>query len=155
MSKKTKAVAEKPAVEKETLGRPSKYKPEYCQGLIDHMGAGLSFESFAAVIRVHRDTLFEWDKVHPEFSDAKKIAVLACQLFWENLGIKYILNESESFGEGQSKSTSLNSAVWIFNMKNRFKWRDKQTDEADQININFSLAEKMAKARARVGKAES
>lgn len=142
--------------EKNPIGRPSKYKPEYCQMLIDHMSQGLSFESFAAVINISRDTLFEWSKEHDDFSYSKKIAFDNCQLFWEKLGIDNILNvsESESFGEGQSKSSSksLNASAWIFNMKNRFKWKDKQPDEVDQVNINFTLAEKLAKARARAEK---
>lgn len=142
--------------EENKLGRPSKYKPEYCEQLVEHMNSGLSFESFAAVIGVNRDTLYEWTKVHSEFSDAQKEGLDKSLLFWEKLGIDNIINtsESESFGEGQgsSKSRSLNSSVYIFNMKNRFKWKDKQPDENDQININFTLAEKMAKARNRADK---
>lgn len=108
----------------ESRGRPSKYKPEYCDLVVEHMEKGLSFEAFAAVIKVNRDTIYEWEKVHPEFAEAKKNASDANLLFWEKLGIDHILNISESFGEGFSKSKSLNASVWIFNMKNRFKWRD-------------------------------
>ena len=137
-------------------GRPTKYKPEYCQMLIEHMAQGLSFETFAAVIKVNQDTLHEWVKVHPSFSEAKKVAFNNCLLFWEKLGIDHIINtsDSESQGEGMgySKSRSLNSAVWVFNMKNRFKWRDKQPEETDTLNINLSLADQLAKARQRVVK---
>lgn len=138
-------------------GRPSKYKPEYCEQLVEHMNSGLSFESFAAIIDVNQDTLHEWVKVHEEFSEAKKRAYTKNLLFWEKLGVDHVLNESideENFEEGTKKkvSKSLNAAVWCFNMKNRHKWRDKQPDENDQININFTLAEKMAKARNRTGK---
>ena len=119
-------------------GRPTKYKQEYCQMLIDHMSTGLSFESFAAVIKVNRDSLYEWEKVHPDFSDAKKIGLDNCLLFWEKLGINNIINTSESLGQGMSSSKSLNASVYIFNMKNRFKWRDKQPDEAEVVvnNVN-------------------
>lgn len=136
-------------------GRPSKYKPEYCQLLIDHMSKGLSFETFGAVINVNRDTIFEWVKVHKDFSDAKIEAIAKCQLFWENLGVEHILNVTKSQSEGgvtKSGSKSLNASVWIFNMKNRFKWRDKQVDENDTINVNVSLADRISKARSRVGK---
>lgn len=138
------------------VGRPSKYKPEFDEMLIEHMSKGFSYETFAAVVNVNRDTIYQWEKDYPNFSDAKKTAFDQCQMFWEKLGIDNILNvsESESFGEGQSssKSTSLNASAWIFNMKNRFKWKDRQADEADQVNINFTLAEKMAKARNRAEK---
>lgn len=143
-------------VEKASRGRPTKYKPEYCQMLIDHMSTGLSYDTFSAIIEVNIDTLYEWEKVHKEFSEAKKVAVGKCLIFWEKLGVDHILNisESESMGPGMtsSKSRSLNAAIWVFNMKNRFKWRDKQADEASDININLTLADQMAKARLRVGK---
>ena len=32
--------------ERNPVGRPTKYKPEYCEMLIEHMSEGLSFESF-------------------------------------------------------------------------------------------------------------
>jgi len=97
-------------------GQPTKYKPEYCEQLIEHMSKGLSFECFGPKIGVNRDTLYEWCKVHSEFSDAKKRAVDACLLWWEQISIDWIVNE---------KFNSLNSASWIFSMKNRFKWTDK------------------------------
>lgn len=138
------------------VGRPSKYMPEYCEQLIDHMSKGYSFDSFAGVVEVNQDTLHEWAKVHEEFSESKNIAFSKCKIFWEKIGIDNILNisETESFGKNEynTKSVSLNSSAWIFNMKNRFKWRDKQEDENDSININITLADKMAKARARAGK---
>lgn len=125
------------------IGRPSKYKPEYCQMLIDHMGSGLSYESFAAVIKVNRDTLYAWEKEYPDFSDAKKEAFDQNLLFWEKLGIDHVLNEaheeeSEEDGTYKKTSKSLNHTVWIFNMKNRHKWRDKQPDENEVIVNNFA-----------------
>lgn len=133
-------------------GRPSKYKPEYCEQLIEHMSNGYSFDSFAGVVEVNQDTLHEWTKVHEDFSESKKIAFSKSQIFWEKIGIDNIVNTSESFGEGQSISKTLNASAWIFNMKNRFKWKDKQPEENDQININFTLAEKISKARARANR---
>ncbi len=124
--------------EKKERGRPTKYKPEYCLQLVEHMAKGLSFECFAAVIGVNRDSLNEWAKVHPDFSVAKSEGLDQNLLFWENLGIEHIINKSDSFGEGQSSSRSINASVYIFNMKNRHKWRDRQPDETDVVvnNIN-------------------
>lgn len=126
----------------QVTGRPSLYRPEYCQMLIAHMSEGLSFETFAATIKTHRDTLYEWEKTHQDFSDAKKAAIEACQLYWEKLGKDHIINKSDSessFGMGgSSKSRSLNAAIWVFNMKNRFKWRDKQPDESEVVVNNYN-----------------
>lgn len=122
------------------VGRPSKYKPEYCSMLVEHMKTGLSFESFAAVIAVNQDTLHEWAKVHSAFSEAKKDAYALNLLFWEQHGIDGLYNKSTFDREsGISETRSLNSTVWIFNMKNRHKWRDKQPDETDVIVNNNNV----------------
>jgi hypothetical protein len=56
------------------IGRPSKYKPAYCNEVIDFMGQGYSIAAFAGYIGVARDTILEWMNVHPEFSLAIKVA---------------------------------------------------------------------------------
>lgn len=116
-------------------GRPTKYKPEYCQMLIDHMSEGLSFESFAAIIDVNRETLYDWSRKIDEFSDAKKRAFDKSQLWWEKIGIEGLWN---------SKDSSLNTGVYVFNMKNRFKWTDKVEvsggdKEANPIMLSYKL----------------
>ncbi len=130
----------------------SKYEDEYPQMLIEHMAKGYSFESFAGEVGVCVSTLRTWAKEHPEFKGAKEIAFEKCRLKWESIGIDHILNLNK---KGVSKS--LNSSVWIFNMKNRFpkEWKEKRPGEEDQVNINISLADKLAKARARANKKDS
>lgn len=119
-------------------GRPTTYLPEYCAMLVEHQAKGLSFESFAAVIRVSRDTLYEWAKVHEEFSDAKKEAQSQCLLFWETAGVGGMWSTA---GPG---NTNLNTAVWIFNMKCRFRdqWSDEQKlsfePKKSGLTINFT-----------------
>lgn len=73
-------------------GRPTKYKPEYCQDMLDYFNIAPYtvdksekgrqevpndlplFEGFAAHIGVHRETLINWTKEHPQFFDAYKQA---------------------------------------------------------------------------------
>ena len=97
------------------LGRPSKYQPQYGDQLIEHMRQGFSFESFGAIIGSHRDTLYEWAKVHEPFSDAKKRAVGEGLLFYEKVGLAGMTGKLKGF----------NPAAWIFSMKNRFQWQDR------------------------------
>lgn len=104
------------------MGRPTKYKPEYCDMLIKHMAEGYSFESFAGTIDCGRETIYGWERLHEEFSDAKKVGFARNQLFWEKKGHE---------GLWSDKSASFNSTVWIFNMKNRHGWRDKTKEEAE------------------------
>lgn len=99
-------------------GRPSKYKPEYCDALIKHMGGGLSFETFAALCDVCRDTLYDWTAAHKEFLDAKRKGEMQSQFFWEKVGREGALGTIEKF----------NATTWIYTMKCRFpkQWGDKQ-----------------------------
>lgn len=110
------------------VGRPTEYHSHYCDQLVDHMSQGFSYESFSAVIGTCRSTLYNWEKSHPEFLDAKKRAFDACQLRWESMCIDTIF-----------ESKGLNTPAWIFNMKNRFGWKDKQDGEENTsvtVNVN-------------------
>ena len=80
------------------------------------MAQGLSKESFAGDIGVHKDTIYEWADRHKAFSDAIKRGEGKSRIFWEKMGNAGALGRLPGF----------NSASWIFNMKNRFGWRDKQ-----------------------------
>ena len=110
-----------------TKGRPTKYKKEYCELLIKHMSQGLSFESFAAFVNVNPDTIYEWLKKNKEFKEAYVFAKIKCLFFWEKLGIAGAAGKVKCF----------NNATWIFNMKNRFLWRDRA--ELDHVSSDGSM----------------
>ena len=107
--------------------------------LIEHMGNGFSYESFPGSIGVSKQTIKKKKKSNSEFLDAKEVGIEKSRIFWEKLGIDHIVNESESSKELGSSSKSLNASVWIFNMKNRFQWRDKQPDETDVVVNNNNI----------------
>lgn len=127
--------------EKSKGGRPTKYRPEYCAQLISHMGdQGLSYDTFAAVIGVNVDTLYEWEKRHAAFSEAKKVAFLRNKLWWERIGIAGMT------GTSKDKIPNFNPTVWIFNMKNRHGWRDRiETEHKGQIDSNVNLNAQVVK----------
>lgn len=116
------------------VGRPTKYKEEYCDLVIEHMEQGLSVESFAAIVDVSKSTIYEWIKEHPQFSDAVNKGFDKSRLFWERAGLKGMFTES---------GTTFNATTWIFNMKNRFKdeWRDKQETENNHNITGINLKE--------------
>lgn len=114
---------------KSRAGRPTKYKKEYCQGLIDHMSQGWGFETYAAVINVNPDTLYEWAKVHPEFSEAKKVAFVKSQMKFEQIGMAAMLGKIKNF----------QPSVWVFTMKNRFGWSDSPQTPLDEMPDGFSF----------------
>lgn len=115
-------------------GRPTSYEERFCEMLIDHMAQGFSYESFAGLVGVSKQTIYDWEKANPQFLYSKKIGVEKSRLFWETQGIEGIYT-TETFEQDENGSRStkkaLNSSVWIFNMKNRFKdeWREKQETE--------------------------
>ncbi len=72
-------------------------------------------------------TLYNWEKVHSEFLDAKKEGSERNLLYWEKAGKEGLWDETEYNEQGKLLSKrSLNSTVWIFNMKNRHRWRDNK-----------------------------
>lgn len=97
-------------------GRPSKYKPEYCDMIVEHMKDGASMVSFASEIGVARCTLDQWAKDHPEFSGAIKIGKSACAAWWEKAA------------RANAKDGGGNAALCIFGLKNMApdEWREKQ-----------------------------
>lgn len=117
------------------MGRPTNYKKEYNQMLIDHMSQGLSYETFAAKIGTHRGVLYEWEKQHPEFHDTKKKAQEISQLWWESAGINglYTIMEHGDDGKRSVVEKKINQAMWIFNMKARFRWQDQEPKQPDQL----------------------
>ena len=82
------------------------------------MEEGFSYESFAGVLRVSRSVLYDWEKSHPEFLDAKKVGTELSLLWWEKQGKDGVWNHP-----GRK---TLSTGTWAFNMKNRFGWTDKQ-----------------------------
>ena len=48
------------------------------------MAQGRSLDGCAALLGVHPDSLYTWQKIHPEFSDAVKSGRAAATAFWES-----------------------------------------------------------------------
>jgi len=64
-------------------GRPTAYRREFCERVIALMAEGRSLDGCAALLGVHPDSLYEWQKVHPEFSEAVRAGRAAATTFWE------------------------------------------------------------------------
>ena len=100
-------------------GRPTDYRPEYCEQVLAWGNEGKSVTWMAAQLDVNRDTIYEWERVHPEFSDALSRARLKCQAWWEDQGQTGLM------------SPAFNGSVWAKNMGARFKddWSDAKKVE--------------------------
>ena len=64
-------------------GRPTDFKDSYCKEVVEFLSKGYSLAAFAGSIGVSRDTVYDWGKKLPEFSDALAKAKAARTLYWE------------------------------------------------------------------------
>ena len=99
------------------FGAPTKYHPDFCQLVIQHMAGGFSFESFAGVIGVCKKTLYNWRDENPDFLHAGKTGKELSRLYWESLGNTI----------SRSPTNFFNGTVFKFNMTNRFSedWKNR------------------------------
>lgn len=96
-------------------GRPTLYDPDYCDMVVAWGREGKSLTWMAAQLDVSRECIYEWGRVHPEFSDALTRARVQAQAWWEDQG------------QTGMASNMFNGSVWAKNMSCRFQedWRDK------------------------------
>lgn len=101
------------------MARPTSYDPAYCETVIELGKAGKSVTYIATELDVCKDTVYEWAKVHPEFSDALTRAKHWAQRWWEDAG---------QIGMGADK---FNASVWSRSMAARFPddWREVSRKE--------------------------
>jgi len=108
-----KATVKVPAATK--MGCPTKYKPEYCDMLIEHMRGGYSATSFAGVVGVAVSTIWQWVSDNEDFSAAKKRGEALLELFYIKMGMDL----------ARGMYTNGNATAWIYLTKNLIKWTDR------------------------------
>ena len=122
------------------VGRPSGYKPEYCQVALDLFKVGASKAEVCLELDCCFNTFIRWQDENEEFMKAVKRGLSLSKGKWEQMGRKAAYGEVEGF----------NSTAWIFNMKNRFgkpdsfeeRWSDKQElEHSGQISSADAWAE--------------
>ena len=98
-------------------GRPTKYDPSMCEIVVTLMAEGASRVEVCAELGICYETFQTYQEDHPEFSEAVKKGVQLCQAWWEREGRTNLKNKDFSY------------TGWYMNMKNRFKWTDRQEVE--------------------------
>lgn len=119
------------------VGRPTKYNSEMCKIAYNEFCEGASITEVSAILGITRETFYDWDKNNPEFSDAVKKGLMQSEAWWMKRGRLELCNKEFS------------PALWYMNMKNRFKWTDRQEQNVE-ISGNVSIADKVIEARKRV-----
>jgi hypothetical protein len=110
--------------EKRPVGRPSLYRPEYCEKVIELGKEGCSPAEIASHFDVDRMTLRNWADDNPEFFAALTRAKIHEQAWWERAG------------KAGMVADKFNAAVWTKSVSARFRedYTEKR-DEAPQITI--------------------
>lgn len=126
----------KPKAKPAKVGRPTKYREEYCQAIIDYFNIPAInelgnantppyFMNFCVSIGINTDTMYEWISKHVEFSEAYKIA----QTYQRQLMI------DNSLTGGYNASFAWRA------MQNVHGWRDQQNLQVglDEATLNTIL----------------
>jgi hypothetical protein len=97
-------------------GRPSSYKPEYCEQVVELGREGKSKAQIAAVLDVDRETIDNWAAKQPDFSRSVTRARELSLAWWEEQGQKGIW------------SREFNANAYSLQVRNRFPndWRERQ-----------------------------
>ena len=116
----------KPPEEHKKNGRPTGYKPEYCEEAIAAGKLGKSKTWIAASFETTRETIDDWIRDNPEFSDAMQKARAASQKWWEDAG------------QNGMKAKTFNAAIWGKSVSCRFPddWREKTETKNENIHMN-------------------
>ena len=72
--------------QKQVGGRPTDYKPEYCELVVSLGKEGAGKAEMASACGVVRQTLDNWMKAHPQFLDAITRAREESLAWWEKMG---------------------------------------------------------------------
>ncbi len=90
-------------------GRPTEYREEYCEAVVELGKEGKSPAQMAASFDVSRQTIDNWAAAHPEFLEALSRAKAHAQAWWETKGV-----------DGMT-ADKFNALVWKTSMQARFR----------------------------------
>jgi len=104
----------------ETRGRPTSYKPEYCEMVIPLLKQGMSIEEIGLELDVGYTTIYRWMEEHELFRQAIKKGREFSKAWWMRRGRTDLENKDFS------------ATLWYMNMKNRFGWSDNKQEQAKE-----------------------
>ena len=108
---------------KRPVGRPTLYKPEYCEEVIALGKIGKSVEAIGAILGVGTKTLYNWRDQHEDFLHALDMAKEFELQWWEDIAQTHMIENKES--------DKINATIWSRSMAARFpkKYREQVKQE--------------------------
>jgi len=129
-------------------GRPSKYKPEYCEQAHKLVLLGATDERIIDFFGIGNGTFYRWRQAHPEFREALKLSKeemdtqVEKSLFLRAMGYSHPEDHISNYqGEVTVTPTTKHyppdATSMIFWLKNRQpdKWRDTQQHNVNVTNL--------------------
>jgi hypothetical protein len=137
------------------VGRPTSYRPEYCELVIELGRAGKSKAQMAAHIGVTRKTLDSWCDVFPEFLSAMECARDFALSWWEDQCEKGIWAGKQFNAPAWSRSMAARfPADYRENSRVELTGADGGPVEIDEKSAAAKIAKLMAVAQQRKEAAE-
>ena len=125
-------------------GRPTDYRPEYCEAVIACMSQGYSLTAFAGSIRQGRDTVYKWVRAHSEFSDAVSRARAARVLWLERKLLR------------SRKGAETSAAIFALRNACPDEWRDvKHTEHRHALTYDDLTDDQLRAIAAGVSPADA
>lgn len=132
-------------------GRPTDYRPEFAEEIVQLMDEGLSLTAASAELGFWRQRAYEWAVKHPEFADAIKFGQAR----------RTLKLERDLLGSGDGPFVTSR----IFALKNAApdEWRDRVVNEhsgpdggpiqTEDVSARDRIARKLSSIAARSGAA--
>ena len=117
--------------------KPTTFKEEYCQMLMDHMNNGMSYESFGAVVNKGRSTLYDWEKSHETWREAKEVAIEKALSFFEKRLIDKVSGNTKVLEAQGIKIKDIDTSCLVFALKTRMH---KIYSEKTEVEVSGSVS---------------
>ena len=110
------------------MGRPTNYRPEMCEEVVELAKLGKSYEQIASTMGYSLRSFYEWRDIYPNFANAMEDAKQFEQQWWEDQAQAYMLEHKDS--------AKLNTGLWTRSMAARFP---KKYREATKTEISGAV----------------
>jgi len=120
----SKPFRSKPKPEGYVFGRPTQYRPEYCQRAIEFMGQGYSVTALAGHLGMSKDAIYDWINHYPDFCHAV------------NMGRAARVAALEAKLLGTSQGVGVTAAIFALKNADPDEWQDRYHTES-KVNVSI------------------
>ncbi len=125
------------AAEAKGAGRPTKYKPEYCD-IVESLGRkGKSPAQIASILNVDRASLYRWASEHEDFAQSLSVAKTHEQRWWEDHAQEHLAADRYQ------------AQVWRASMAARFRADYAETRAGVDLTVDLGKIVELSMQRER------